>query len=156
MSFHHHRPNFSVMHIYASLGYFTRLRHQNLLRTVRYTLTTPFEVDPYLISTFNVARSPWIILQDWRGRVVLSFFLYCFHLEFSNCKLGSNRQTHRLARQLTPDVFSVSIICPFIGLAETLPDPSHSHSHQQTHKKLFGTCTSLYQLVPACTSRKSS
>ena len=27
--------------------------------------------------------------------------------------------------------------------------------HQHFYKKLFGTCTSLYKLVPACTSHKS-
>ena len=43
----------------------------------------------------------------------------------------------------------------FVDICNTFPSTDHA-SHQQTYKKLFGTCTGLYKLVQACTSPKSA
>jgi hypothetical protein len=38
----------------------------------------------------------------------------------------------------------------------TLSALKNGYQHQQTYKKLFGACTSLYKLAQACTSPKSA
>ena len=81
---------------------------------------------------------------------------------------GEFHQTHDTPQQnraIAMDAVGCILVWDWEVIAVAGCDPEYKHDdwsaqgkidiHQQTYKKLFGACTSLYQLVPAGTSPKS-